>query len=603
MTHITVRLRSKTTAAAVLLMVACSVLIAKPRTDLRVVLGRAGRAVAYSASSVLSDAPNTASAARVVAQTGVVTLSVTPAVTFPISPLIYGANFLTDDVQDEGSAGSAPWYGARLPAGLTLNRVGGNRLSAYNWRVNASNAGRDYRYQNDRYLGESSEAGAAMRSRFEAARARGAATLMTVPMLPFVAANADGVPLDTSELTADLRLAKHFVPNRATRGAYDLPNTVYQDEFVKWLDGTASKRTRTGVVGGPLLISLDNEPDLWHDTHQEVMSRISGRPAVQTYDGFIATSLDYARAIKRQVPSALIFGPAVATYAGIASLGRYPVPDPKHGTRTFLEYYLERMRAAETQGAPRLLDVLDVHWYPATGTAGGEITNDFAPQTAEMIEKRLQAPRSLWDPSYDEGSWVNKTAWGPIALLPRLRRMIAQFYPGTKIAITEYYYGRGGDISGGLAQADVLGVFGREGVFAAAFWPQAGVWSAPYLGSGARAYAYVFGAFRLFRNYDGAGATFGDTGVQATTSHPVLTSVYASRDAAGRLVLVVLNKSTESIKAKLTIAGIAPRAALMWTLQDGAPVPTKQPDLRADDGMPLTVVLPPMSASTLVVTP
>ena len=47
---------------------------------------------------------------------------------------------------------------------------------------------------------------------------------------------------------------------------------------------------------------------------------------------------------------------------------------------------------------------------------------------------------------------------------------IAAHYPGTKLSISEYNYGAGGDISGGIAQADVLGVFGREGLFS----PQCG---------------------------------------------------------------------------------------------------------------------------------
>ena len=568
--------------------------------DLRPLISRVSHSASYRAS--VTAGALRARAPSLVEQSGVVTFTVTTASTFPISSLIYGANFLTDDDATAAGAPEGPWAGARLPAGMTLNRIGGNRMSAYNWRLNVSNAGQDYRYQNDRYLSASSEAGAAVRSRFDATRKRGAALLVTVPMLPFVAGNANALPLDTSETTADYRLSKDFVPNRATRGPRDVPNTVYQDEFVQWLaDLTA--RSGAAATSNPLLISLDNEPDIWHDTHQEIMSRVSGRPALQTYDGFVATSLDYARAIKRRLPSALIFGPAVATYAGMLTLGRHPAPDPKHGTRPFLEYYLERMRAADAQSGVRLLDVLDVHWYPASGTTSGEITNDFAPQTADMIEKRLQAPRSLWDPTYNEGSWVTLASWGPIALVPRLRRMITQFYPGTKIAITEYYYGRGGDISGGLAQADVLGIFGREGVFAAALWPQAGIWSAPYLGSGARAYAYAFGAIRLFRNYDGNGATFGDIGVQATTSHPITTSVYASRDNIGRLVLVAINKSGDIMHAKLTIPGMAPRLATIWTMQSGVPVPSRLADVTAAAGEALTLVLPPMSASAVVVTP
>ena len=35
---------------------------------------------------------------------------------------------------------------------LTINRLGGNRWTAYNWENNASNAGSDYNHQSDNYL-------------------------------------------------------------------------------------------------------------------------------------------------------------------------------------------------------------------------------------------------------------------------------------------------------------------------------------------------------------------------------------------------------------------------------------------------------------------
>ena len=64
----------------------------------------------------------------------------------PISPLIYGIN---QDV-DYGSDRSA------------IVRSGGNRLTAYNWENNASNAGSDYMYQNDGHLSASNTPGAAV---------------------------------------------------------------------------------------------------------------------------------------------------------------------------------------------------------------------------------------------------------------------------------------------------------------------------------------------------------------------------------------------------------------------------------------------------------
>ena len=62
----------------------------------------------------------------------------------PISPYIYGMN-------------QSDWAGRSR--GLRLGRLGGNRWTAYNWETNASNAGSDYRHQNDDYLGGGDVAG------------------------------------------------------------------------------------------------------------------------------------------------------------------------------------------------------------------------------------------------------------------------------------------------------------------------------------------------------------------------------------------------------------------------------------------------------------
>ena len=42
--------------------------------------------------------------------------------------------------------------------------------------------------------------------------------------------------------------------------------------------------------------------------------------------------------------------------------------------------------------------------------------------------------------------------------------------PGTKLAITEYNWGGTESLNGALAEADVLGIFGREGVGLATMW-------------------------------------------------------------------------------------------------------------------------------------
>src|SRR5439155_18601326 len=57
-----------------------------------------------------------------------------------ISPYIYGMNYTS----------STPIIGT--PEKYTSFRLGGNRLTGYNWESNASNAGSDYINDNDSYL-------------------------------------------------------------------------------------------------------------------------------------------------------------------------------------------------------------------------------------------------------------------------------------------------------------------------------------------------------------------------------------------------------------------------------------------------------------------
>jgi hypothetical protein len=198
------------------------------------------------------------------------------------------------------------------------------------------------------------------------------------------------------------------------------------------------------------------------------------------------------------------------------------------------------MRGAERQAGRRLLDVLDLHWYPEAQGGGVRIVD--ANDSSAVVSARVQAPRSLWDPTYVESSWISNNV-GAIHLLPRLRDKIALHYPGTRLALTEYNYGGPNHISGTLAEADVLGILGREDVFAGTLWPLVDTAQQPAIDA----------AFDVYRNYDGAGSAFGDTSVLANTSDAGNTSVYASVDASSddRLVIVAINKATAPATAEV----------------------------------------------------
>jgi hypothetical protein len=134
-----------------------------------------------------------------------------------------------------------------------------------------------------------------------------------------------------------------------------------------------------------------------------------------------------------------------------------------------------------------------------------------------------------------------------------MKKWVAADYPGTKTAITEYNWGGEEHISGAVAQADILGIFGREGLDAGALW------GAPELNSPA-----MF-AFKIFRNYDDAGGEFGDTSLAATSSDQGKLAVYAAQRGADRAVtIVVVNKTFGDLKSDVILTHLktAKRAAV-----------------------------------------
>ena len=480
----------------------------------------------------------------------------------PISPFIYGVN--------------RPCHG--VYANLTLTRLGGNRWTCFNWTNNASNAGNDYHYQNDGLLGGGNVPGGAVAGGIADAERDGAGIILTIPINGYV--SADKSPHGDVRASGPDYLRTRFRPERPFKNApFTLspdPRSpvVYQDEFVNWV----RSRFPAGFTdpSRPIFFMLDNEPALWSATHAQV------HPQKVTFQELTDKSIDYARAVKSVAPQTLVFGPAEYGWTGFVTLQHAP-DAAAHGN--FLDFYLSRMSQAQTQYGRRLLDVLDVHWYPEA--RGGKIRITDRDNSPAVTAARVQAPRSLWDASYVENSWVSRSV-GAIALLPRLQSEIDRNYPGTLLSISEYNYGGGDDISGAIAEADVLGIFGRENLFAACEWPNS------------RSEPFVAAAFALYRNFDGHGASFGDQSIHADTDDAAGTSVYAGDDNA-RMVLIALNKQNRPADANVTISRWrAWTSAQVYQLTAESAAPRLRGRIENANDTRFTYEMPPMSASAIV---
>jgi mannan endo-1,4-beta-mannosidase len=445
--------------------------------------------------------------------------------TLAISPYIYGTNGQSPD----------------RPANITARRLGGNRLTGYNWENNASNMGMDYDQSNsnDAYLtwvagipdALASVPGIVLRAFHDTSLAMGCYSLLTLPAAGFVARDKNG-PVTDAEAAPSAR----FRTIAMTKGgAFALtPDTsdgmVYVDEEVNALvTQYGSAATETGIRG----YAVDNEPALWPSTHPRI------HPEQTTCAEVIRKNAALARAVKAVDPAAQIFGGVF--YGFNEQYNMQQAPDWSSYSRygRYVNAFLANLRDSSAAAGMRLLDVLDLHWYPDLNRPVA-LNENVDSATAYL---RMQVPRSLWDSSYVEPGWIGQW-FSPVSLLPNIKTAIARNFPGTGIAITEFNYGGSTHISGGIALTDVLGIFGRYGVYLGAHW-------GPLQG-------FVRSAYQIYRNYDGANSCFGDISVRATTSDVENSSLYAARRSwdSSVLDLVVINKNfTRPLDGAFAVAG------------------------------------------------
>ena len=417
-----------------------------------------------------------------------------------------------------------------------VRRIGGNRLTGYNWEINSSNAGVDSENVSDRWLNKliglknkDNQPAEFIIKTVEFDRSESADSMVTVPLAGYVSADATGQPVSWGDTAPSKRWVKvEPVKPGGEFGAPDLRDgKVFVDEEVAWLVskfGTASE-------GGIKYYNLDNEPGYWSTTHPRL------HPKKASYEEVVDKSIATAEAILAVDPDAQIVGPALYGWFAHASLQKAPDKNrfnKKH--KNFSAYYLSQMREASEEKGKRLLHLFDFHWYPeATGgghrIAFGGTQDSILP---DVVAARLQAPRSLWDPTYVEDSWITKqNGNAPIELIPRMQKIIKKNHPETRLAILEYHYGAPHHISGGLATADVLGIFGRYGVAGCQ-------WS---VNDNNR---YEQAAFRLYLNYDGEGSRFEENAIGMPSTAPQHESIYAACSEDKKTVTVVLiNKQSD----------------------------------------------------------
>ncbi len=305
------------------------------------------------------------------------------------------------------------------------------------------------------------------------------------------------------------------------------------------------QRFGSALAGGVRYYALDNEPMLWNSTHRDV------HPQPLTYDAIWQRTVAYASAVKQQDPAAKIFGPVTWGYCDLFGSAADNCVDgadrAAHAGTPFVKWYLQQICLHEQQTGVRLVDYLDLHYYPQ---GAGVVDFEDPPagsESAVVATRRLESLRELHDPAWTSQSWIadlgDTAPWhyARPQLIRRARAWIDEACPGTRLAITEYNWGADNGASSALAQAELLAIFAREGVDAAARWvvPRAG--------------SLVERAFRLYLDYDGQRSRVEGFSTRATSADSSALGAYAVHLPGQRVMLLLFNKATTATTASISM--------------------------------------------------
>ena len=472
----------------------------------------------------------------------------------PISPYIYGLSTFTETHLSELQPPFLSW--------------GGDVSARYNWELGeAANLGQAEQFQNrtieeaegvmlDLLLMQRDDAETAVR--------------LAIPTIGWVAKNISSCAFPLPDGTCGDG-QESICNNRIETADPTLTSQPVDPEFVTdWLT-----ELQEGDSGLPAFIAIGNEPELWGFTHYDV------HPDCTTYEEILETYLTYATAVRAIAPTAELTGPVTCCWFYYWNSAAGDGDKRQHDNQPFLNWFLEQVRAHDQENEVQTLDVLDLHYYPEA------VFNDEV--DAETAAWRLRSTRSLWDETYVDESWIGE----PVNLIPRMRELIAETYPGLRFGLSEWGWGATETMNGALAISEVLGILGRENVYYAAHSPKLTVGSPGFL------------AFQLYANADGDGLRFGDTSVSALSSQEGVVSSYAALDSeTGALHIMLLNKNPDQAETvDLTLNRfVSTSKGLLFRIDQSRPDEIFRDEVALSE--PLTeLTLPAYSITHLVLEP
>jgi hypothetical protein len=438
----------------------------------------------------------------------------------PVSPWLYGRNnSLSDDPSSPLSAASWQLY---RDAGVHFFRDnGGNDLTKYNWRLHLASHPDWY---NNVYPSNWDYAAATLQQNIPDAQA-----MWGFQLIGFAGSNTSNNFNDWSYNMSqwwsgvEQNLAGGGTVNPAG-GSHALVNgnpALYLENWTA--DSTTAILPYWFGNGGIGLDSshirywnMDNEVEIWSSTHDDVM------PVQPTAEAFLQLYFAVAKKARALYPGIKLTGPVSPNEWQWYNWNNTTVTGSDGKQYPWLEYFIKRVAEEEKSSGIRLLDVIDLHFYPSSANA-----SDVVQYGRVFFDSTYAFPEANGVKNVN-GSWDNSIQIEDI--FGRCRNWLTQYMgPGNGVTFGISEAGTGlQNNPNALAvwYASTLGEFMKNGVEFFSPWTwDVGMWE----------------TLHLFSRYNKS------TSVQTLSSDEQDVSAYATTNAAIDTVTIALvNRSSQT---------------------------------------------------------
>jgi hypothetical protein len=392
----------------------------------------------------------------------------------PVSPFLYGRNNnFSDNAASPTSAANITLY---KEAGLRFAREnGGNNATKYNWRSKISSHPDWY----NNVYGHSWD----FASQDIQTKISGMQTMWAFQLIGKVAANKNNNFNDWGYNGSNWwtgvaqNLAGGGQVNPAG-GSQALVNGNPDLYLKAWnADSTTAILNHWFGPGGLgldknkfLYWSMDNEPEIWNGTHDDVM------PSLISASAFMDAWFAVAKKARERFPKIKLTGPVPANEWQWYKWGEESlIIDGKY--YCWLEYFIKRVSDEQKKTGIRLLDVMDIHWYPSESSNA-----DLVQLHRVFFDKTYVYPGSNGVKSIN-GGWDNSQ--NKEYIFQRINDWLLQYFGenhGITIGLTENDINTTNPNIISVVYASMLGTFANNGVELFTPWSwKTGMWETLHL--------------------------------------------------------------------------------------------------------------------------